>query len=102
VSDGFDEGMDMASSSEAFEKFSKWKNRKTSLRVTMIERGETEVVFRVVIDALDEDASQVGILAPDERKYGMFDIGESAFFIEPGRVVVSREDVEWLIFEEDD
>ena len=68
----------------------------------MIERGDPEVVFRVVIDALDEAASQVGILASEERKFGMFDIGESAFFVEPGRLVVSRDDVEWLIFEEED
>ena len=92
----------MASWSEAFEMFSTWKNRKTSLRVTMIERGESEIVFRVVIDALDEEASKVGILSPDERRYGLFDVGESEFFIEPGRMVVSRDDVEWLIFEEDD
>ena len=92
----------MASSSEAFERFSAWKNLSTPLRVTIIERGKSEVVLAVVIDVLDEDASKVGVLNPDERRYGLFDVGEADFFVEPERLVVSRGDVEWLIFEEDE
>jgi hypothetical protein len=90
----------MASSSEAFAKFSIWKKLKTSLRVTIIERGQSEAVLSVLIDVIDEDESKVGILDPVERAYGLFEVGDADFFIEPGRVVVSRDDVEWLIFEE--
>ena len=88
----------MASSSEAFSKFSIWKNLDTPLKVTMLERDEPEIVVCGRIDALDEAASQVGIISP-EREFGMFDVEGAEFSIEPGRVVVSRNDAEWLIFE---
>jgi hypothetical protein len=88
----------MASSSETFAKFSTWKNLDTPLRVTMIERDEPETVLFGRIDAIDEDASQVGIIS-SERQYGTFKVDGAEFSIEPGRVVVSRNDAEWLIFE---
>ena len=88
----------MASSSEAFARFSIWKNLDTPLKVTMIERDEPEIVLCGRIDALDEGASQIGIISSD-RQFGAFDVDEAKFFIERGRVVVSRNDAEWLIFE---
>jgi hypothetical protein len=88
----------MASSSEAFAKFLIWKNLDMPLKVTMIERDESEIALCGRIDALDEGASQIGIISP-EREFGVFDVEEAEFFIESGRVVVSRDDVEWLIFE---
>jgi hypothetical protein len=91
----------MASSSEAFEKFSQWNKRKTWLNVTEIERGEPERMYPAVrIDAFEEDSSEVGILDPELRGYKTFDVEGAEFSIEPDRVVVSRDDVEWLIFEE--
>ncbi len=71
----------MVSSSEAFAKFSTWKNLKTSLRVTVIERGKPEDVFSARIDALDPDASQVGICV-GVKQYATFDVGEAAFSVE--------------------
>lgn len=88
----------MASSSEAFSKFSTWKNLDTPLKVTIIERDEPEIVLNGRIDFLDEAASQVGIISPD-REFGALDVDAAKFSIEPGRVVASRNDVEWLIFE---
>jgi hypothetical protein len=90
----------MASSSEAFEKFSTWKNLRTSLSVTVIERGKPEDTFSGRIDALDPDAPLVGMIAGG--KYLQFDVGDAVFSIESCRVVVTRDDAEWLIFEEQD
>jgi hypothetical protein len=91
----------MISSSEAFEKFSIWNTRRTSLKVTVIERGKPEDVYLAWIDALDEDASQVGIKVTGASGFGVFDVGQAEFSWELGRLVASRDDAEWLIFEED-
>ncbi len=91
----------MASAPEAFKRFSQWKNDKAILKVTVIERGQPEHVYVVRLDVLDEDAGQVGILVSEVRQYGTFDVADAQFSIERGRLVVSRDDVEWLIFEED-
>ena len=88
----------MASSSEAFSRFSTWKNLDTPLKVTIIERGQSEVVVSARIDGLDESESQVGIISID-REFGWLDVGGAEFSIEPGRVVASRNDADWLIFE---
>ena len=90
----------MASSSEALERFSIWKQRKTPLTVTVIERGQPEDVHSAIIDAIDPTASQVGICLPETRTFAVFDVGEAEFSIESDRLVASRDDVEWLIFEE--
>jgi hypothetical protein len=90
----------MASSSEAFEKLSAWKNSKTWLNVTVIERGKPEQNLYVRIGAVDEEAALIGVVGEKMHSWSNFDVGEAEFSIEPRRLVVSREDVEWLIFEE--
>jgi hypothetical protein len=89
----------MLSSSEAFEKFSTWKNSKTWLNVTVIERGQPEDVLPLRIFGLDEDSSHIDVVSDTPHSFGQFDVTGAEFFWEPGRMVVSREDVEWLIFE---
>jgi hypothetical protein len=91
----------MVSSSEAFEKFSTWNNRNTSLRVTVIDRGKPEVVFHGFIDAVDSVASKIGVCSVEASIFDVLDVGQAEFSLEPSRMVVSREDVEWLIFEEE-
>jgi hypothetical protein len=92
----------MASSSEAFKKFSQWNKLKTSLKVTEIERGKPERAFSGVrVDALDDEVSQVGVVQPSTRGFTVFDVEGAEFSIESGRLVASRADVEWLIFEEE-
>jgi hypothetical protein len=91
----------MTSSSEAFEKFSLWSDSKTWLKVTVIERGRPEDVLSVRICGLDKDASLVGVVGKPMHSFAQFDVDEAEFSIEPDRIVVSREDVEWLIFEVD-
>lgn len=91
----------MVSFSEAFAKFSTWKNDKTSLRVTVIERDQPEDVFSGRIDTLDPNALLVGICV-GVKQYGTFDVTDAVFSIEPNRVVVERDDLEWLIFEEEE
>ena len=90
----------MASSSEAFEKFSIWKNSKRPLRVTVIEHGKTSDVFDARIDALDPEASIVGICFDETRTFTQFDVGGAEFSIEESRVVATRNESDWLIFEE--
>lgn len=91
----------MSSSSETFERFSRWKNSRTSLKVTVIERGQPEDVYSGRIDATDSDAEFVGICI-GVKSYRTFEVTGSVFSIESDRVVVARDDVEWLIFEEED
>jgi len=91
----------MASSSEAFEKFSIWKNSKSWLKVTVIERGQPENVHSVRIIRLDEEPPLVNVIGRETHSFGEFDVTGAEFFWEPGRMVVSREDIEWLIFEEE-
>ncbi len=88
----------MVSSSEAFAKFSIWKNLKTSLNVTVIERGQPEDVYSGRVDTVDPDASLVGICV-GIKEYRTFDVGKAVFSLEPDRLVVERDEVEWLIFE---
>lgn len=92
----------MASSSEAFEKFSIWKNSKSWLKVTVIERGQSENVHSVRIIRLDEEPSLINVIGREMHSFGEFDVSGAEFSWEPGRMVVSRDDVEWLIFEEED
>jgi len=91
----------MASLSEAFEKFSTWSDSKTWLKVTVIERDQPEDVLAVRICGLDEDASLVGVVGKPMHSFAQFDVGQADFSIEPDRIVVSRQDIEWLIFEVD-
>lgn len=90
----------MASSSEAFEKFSHWKQDKTWLNVTVIERGKPEDKLYVRIGGVDEDALLIGIVGKKMHSWSNLDVEDAEFSVEPGRIVVSRDDVEWLIFEE--
>jgi hypothetical protein len=92
----------MLSSSEAFEKFSTWKNSKTWLNVTVIERGQPEHVLSLRIIRLDEGPSLVNVIGRETHTFGEFDVTGAEFSWEPGRMVVSREDIEWLIFEEEE
>lgn len=80
----------MALSKEAFEKFASWKILKTSLRVTVIEKGKTSSVLTGVIDAIDPVASQVGLALGTKIYADPFDIEDSVFSIEHKRVTVTR------------
>ena len=88
----------MTSSSEAFSKFAIWKNLDTPLKLTIIERGKSEFIVSGRIDGLREETSEIGLVTP-ERLFGWFDVEGAEFSIEPGRIVASRNDAEWLIFE---
>ena len=64
----------MASSSEAFEKFSIWKNSKSWLKVTVIERGQSENVHSVRIIRLDEEPSLINVIGREMHSFGEFDV----------------------------
>lgn len=89
----------MASSSEAFKKFSIWKNRKTSLRVTVIVEGTVEDVVVCEIFGVDEEASQVGIVR-DKHWSRAIDVEGATFSVEPTRVTATRNESDWIVFEE--
>ena len=90
----------MASSSEAFEKFRTWRKSRTWLNVYVIERGQPEAVYSLRVCGLDEAESLVELKDDTPFSFAQFDVSEAEFSLEPCRMVVSREDVEWLIFEE--
>ena len=93
----------MASSSEAFAKFSQWKNDRSWLKVTEIVGGQTKGTFSSArIVAFDPEAELVSISLEETRMYANFDVEDSVFSIEPSRVVVTRAESDWLIFEESD
>jgi hypothetical protein len=94
------EKKNMASSSEAFEKFSQWKKDKTWLNVTVIERGKTAEQLFVRIGGVDEEASLVGITGKAMHSWSNLDVGGAEFSVEPRKVVASRNDLDWLVFEE--
>jgi hypothetical protein len=89
----------MASSSEAFEKFSIWKKRKTPLKVTVIVGGKTEVVFNGWILGLDSEAELIA-LALRMHIWESFDVGGATFSVEPTRVTATRNESDWIVFEE--
>ena len=91
----------MASSSEAFEKFSIWKNSKRWLKVYVIERGQPEEVYSLRVSRLHEEFLLVDMVGREPHSFIPFDVTGAEFSWEPGRMVVSRDDVEWLIFEEE-
>lgn len=93
----------MASSSEAFEKFEMWRNSKTSLKVTVIVGGKTTEVLMGRIFCADSDASQIGLLNPLVMHSSVaFDVEDASFSIEESRLVATRNESDWIIFEEVD
>ena len=90
----------MVSSSDAFEKFETWRKDKTPLRVIVIVGGKIEDVLLGRIGAIDPDASLVGIAIDATRTMPRFDVEDSGFSVEPSRVVATRNESNWIVFEE--
>jgi len=91
----------MASSSEAFEKFSTWEKLKTPLKVTVIVDGRVNEVISGLLFAADAEASLVGIGVTSNRSFAKFDVEDAIFSVEERRVVATRNESDWLIFEEE-
>jgi hypothetical protein len=89
----------MTSSSEAFEKFSIWRKSKTPLKVTSYLKGALKETIRGCVLKVDPESEMVGVLYEGER-YAAFDLEGSLFSVEPCRVVATRSNADWLIFEE--
>lgn len=91
----------MASSSEAFEKFEMWKKSKISLKVTLIVGGKTTEVLMGKIFCADPEASQVGLSNPLVMHSSVaFDLEDASFSIEELRLVATRNESDWIVFEE--
>jgi hypothetical protein len=89
----------MASSREAFLKFSMWKNSKTLLRLTVYERG-TEDHFTGSIYHVDELEFVVGFSDDLTHSHIPLDFRRASFEIERRRLVAVDERVGKVIFEE--
>ena len=48
----------------------------------------------------DLDALQIGIIVDETREHAVFDVEGLIFAVEPARVVLTRNESDWLIFEE--
>jgi hypothetical protein len=91
----------MASSSEAFEKFETWKNSKTSLKVTVIVGGRTADVLMGRLFHVGSEESQVGLSNPlVMHSFVAFDLEEASFSIEESRLTATRNESDWIVFEE--
>jgi hypothetical protein len=91
----------MASASEAFEKFERWKNSKTSLKVTVIIKDSPTETLMGRVFAVDPEASQVGLSNPlVMHSFAAFDVGDAEFSIEESRLVATRDESDWIVFEE--
>ena len=91
----------MASSSEAFSKFEQWKKLRTPLKVTAIAQGRPTDVFIAKVIGVDSEASQVLISNPlVMHSAACFDVEESVFIIEPSRLTATRNESDWIVFEE--
>lgn len=87
----------MASSSEAFEKFSMWKKSCTLLRVTMGEANHPQRLVGTVL-AAEEPLILFSLVEPREPL--RLDLDGASFSVEERRVEVTRGDEDSLVFEE--
>jgi hypothetical protein len=91
----------MASSSEAFAKFEIWKNSKTSLKVTLIVGGNTTDVLMGRLFFVDSDAGTIGISNPlVMHSFAQLDVEDAEFSVEDSRLVATRNESDWIVFEE--
>lgn len=90
----------MASSSEAFGRFSMWNQARRSLKVTVVVNGKTEDVLFGMIAGLDAEFGLVGLAISDTRSFVRFNVEEAEFSLEPKRLTATRNESDWLIFEE--
>jgi hypothetical protein len=91
----------MASSSEAFEKFKIWKKSKTSLKVTMFVDGKAGDVLMGKVFHVDPEASHVGLSNPlVMHSFLNLDVEDASFSIEGSRLVATRNESDWIVFEE--
>jgi hypothetical protein len=93
----------MASSSEAFGKLETWRKAKTSLKVTLYVSGESPEVLMGRIFCVDPDAWQIGVSNPlVMHSSAAFDVEDAEFSIEESRLVATRNEADWIVFEEVD
>lgn len=90
----------MASSSEAFAKLDMWRKSNTPLKVTVIVDGKIADVLTARIGASDPDAGLVALAFDETRTFKSLDIDDAEFLVEPSRIVATRNESDWLVFEE--
>jgi hypothetical protein len=89
----------MSSSSEAFEKFSIWKRSKTPLKVTSYLKGTLKETLLGSMFKVDAEDEMVAVLHEGER-YASFGLEGAMFSVEPCRIVATRDESDWVVFEE--
>jgi hypothetical protein len=83
----------VSSASVAFEKFSKWKNDSTSLKITFWTNGNPSLP--VIAYIADITSSWVKVSSLEEK----VDLEDSVFLVESSKVTASRYGSVWLILE---
>jgi hypothetical protein len=89
----------MTSTSVAFGKFSKWKNDKTSLRVTVWHKGKPSRPYPCRITDFDPSTGWMGI-SSSENGTELLDLEDSVFSVESKKVAAAQHGSVWLVFEE--
>jgi hypothetical protein len=90
----------MASSSEAFAKLETWRKEQTPLKVTVIEGGKTGDILTGKIAGIDPDASLVGVAIGATRRLARFNVEAAEFSIDGSKLVASKNESDWIVFEE--
>ena len=70
------------------------------MKVTLIVGGKTTDVLFVRIAAIDPEAGLVGLSTGKMHEFPRLDIEDSEYSVEPSRLVVTRNESDWLTFEE--
>jgi hypothetical protein len=78
-----------------------WRKFKTSLKVSLFVKGKPDEVLMGRIFCADFEASQVGLSNPLVMHSGdAFDLEDCEFSIEESRLVATRNESDWIVFEE--
>lgn len=90
----------MASSAEAFRKFSRWKKWETVLKFTVFEHSGIPKSRRGQIFHADEDRLVVGFMESSTRKSEALDFTGAKFVVTGVSIEVYHPDLGSLLFEE--
>jgi hypothetical protein len=90
----------MASSNEAFDKLRKWKNSRTSLRLTVVTNGGQPFISTGEIAATDENEMLFAFADPRTRDVRQISLVAASFEIGERLLKAERAEDNFLVLEE--
>jgi hypothetical protein len=90
----------MASSSEAFARFGKWKKSRTVLRLTVRTNGRVPEIWQGMIFSVDESAGKVGFADDPSHFTFVLELEGALFTLDARSVDVDDPRVGSVLFEE--